>query len=89
MENTWIANEGVGIQVWWVATDLFNKQQWTAKKGCLSTKGLDKQLTAFNQINLCYQTLLEPTAFDIFFVTNSATENEYETLVCNVKIPRK
>jgi hypothetical protein len=33
--------------------------------------------------------LHEPTAFDMFFVTSSATENEYENLVCNVRTPHK
>jgi hypothetical protein len=88
MENTWVSNEEVGIQEWWVATDLFNKQQWTTKKVRLSTKGLDKQLTAFNQISVLPK-LHEPTAFDIFFLINSATENEYETLVYNIKTPHK
>jgi hypothetical protein len=37
----------------------------------------------------CYQMVHEPSAFGTFFVTTSATENEYETLVCNVKIPHK
>jgi hypothetical protein len=33
--------------------------------------------------------LHDPTALDIFCVTTSATENEYEALVCNVRTPHK
>jgi hypothetical protein len=36
-----------------------------------------------------YQMFHEPSAFDIFLVTTSATENEYENLVCNIRTPYK